>query len=142
MMAKLTPKQQAFCEEYLIDLNARQAAIRAGYKKTSASEQGYENLNKPQIAERITSLMAERSRKTSIDAAWVLKEAVKSYSFNAGEVADTDGNPKMVNAASASKFLEMCGKHVDVKAFDNDVVTTDDKPLKIEFVRAKKPEKH
>lgn len=39
-MAKLTPKQERFCEEYLIDLNATQAAIRAGYSANTAREQG------------------------------------------------------------------------------------------------------
>lgn len=43
-MAKLTPKQQLFADEYLIDLNATQAAIRAGYSTDSAAEIGYENL--------------------------------------------------------------------------------------------------
>jgi phage terminase small subunit len=56
---KLTPKQAQFVQEYLIDLNATQAAIRAGYSPKRADEQGYENLRKPEIQ---TALAAERQR--------------------------------------------------------------------------------
>lgn len=51
-------------EEYLIDLNATQAAIRAGYKVDNAYAIGAENLRKPQIAEAIEKALAERSRRT------------------------------------------------------------------------------
>jgi len=57
--SKLTPKQAQFVQEYLIDLNATQAAIRAGYSPKRADEQGYENLRKPEIQ---TALAAERQR--------------------------------------------------------------------------------
>ena len=57
--SKLTPKQAKFVQEYLIDLNATQAAIRAGYSPKRADEQGYENLRKPEIQ---TALAAERQR--------------------------------------------------------------------------------
>ena len=53
-LSKLTPKQELFCKEYLIDLNAKQAAIRAGYSPKTAGEQGYENLNKPHLQAYIT----------------------------------------------------------------------------------------
>lgn len=61
-MAKLTPKQARFCEEYLVDLNATQAAIRAGYSVESAGSIGSENLTKPEIRARIETAMAERSK--------------------------------------------------------------------------------
>ena len=57
---KLTAKQQLFCDEYLIDLNATQAAIRAGYSKKTAYSIGQENLNKPEIKEYIEKRMAEK----------------------------------------------------------------------------------
>ena len=57
---KLTAKQQMFCDEYLIDLNATQAAIRAGYSKKTAYSIGQENLNKPEIKEYIEKRMAEK----------------------------------------------------------------------------------
>jgi len=65
---KLEPKQESFCAEYMIDLNATQAAIRAGYSKNSARQIGSENLSKPAIADRIAALQAERGAKTELDA--------------------------------------------------------------------------
>lgn len=61
---KLTRKQQLFCEEYLIDLNATQAAIRAGYSEKTASSMGYENLNKPEIRRYIDSSMRSKVKPT------------------------------------------------------------------------------
>ena len=60
-MAKLTPKQQRFVDEYLIDLNATQAAIRAGYSPKTAQQMGAENLSKPVIAEAIEAAQQVKS---------------------------------------------------------------------------------
>lgn len=57
---KLTAKQQRFCDEYLVDLNATQAAIRAGYSKKTAYSIGQENLKKPEISEYIKKRMDEK----------------------------------------------------------------------------------
>ena len=65
-MAKLTAKQQRFVEEYLIDLNATQAAIRAGYSPKTANEQGARLLANASVQEAIAKAMAERSRRTGI----------------------------------------------------------------------------
>lgn len=70
----LTDKEERFCQEYLIDLNATQAAIRAGYSERSAKEIGYENLTKPHVQYRISALKNERSIRTQITADRVLKE--------------------------------------------------------------------
>lgn len=59
-MAKLTAKMQRFCDEYLVDLNATQAAIRAGYSEKTARQIGTENLAKPAISEYIEKRMAEK----------------------------------------------------------------------------------
>lgn len=72
MREKLTDKQEMFCKEYLIDLNATQAAIRAGYSENSANEIGSENLSKPSIRERIHSLMQKRYDKIDLTAEYVL----------------------------------------------------------------------
>lgn len=69
---KLTAKEDMFVKEYLIDLNATQAAIRAGYSEKTAKEIGYENLTKPHIQESLSSLIAERSEKIEITAEYVL----------------------------------------------------------------------
>ena len=65
-MANLTPKQQRFVEEYLIDLNATQAAIRAGYSEKTAKEIGSENLTKPNIAKAIQEAQESLSNKTQL----------------------------------------------------------------------------
>jgi phage terminase small subunit len=73
-MNKLTPKQEMFCKEYLIDLNATQAAIRAGYSPKTAKETGYENLTKPHIAEYINDMKSKREEKVEITAEGVLRD--------------------------------------------------------------------
>lgn len=73
----LTAKQRRFGEEYLIDLNATQAAIRAGYSERTAYSIGEENLKKPEIAEFIAERQAERSKRTEITADRVLQEFAK-----------------------------------------------------------------
>lgn len=75
--AQLTNKQQAFVEEYLVDLNATQAAIRAGYSEHTAKDIGCENLAKPNIQDAIQILMDERSKRTAITADKVLQEIAK-----------------------------------------------------------------
>ena len=72
-MAKMTAKQQRFCDEYLIDLNATQAAIRAGYSKKTAYSIGQENLNKPEISAYIEKRMAEKESALIADQNEVMK---------------------------------------------------------------------
>jgi len=71
---QLSPKQQRFVEEFLIDLNATQATIRAGYSAKSARDIGCENLTKPNIQDAIQKAQAERSQRTQITADRVLEE--------------------------------------------------------------------
>lgn len=72
-MAKLTAKQQRFVDEYLIDLNATQAAIRAGYSKQTARKIAQENLTKLDIKNRIEERMAEKEKQLIADQNEVLK---------------------------------------------------------------------
>ncbi len=111
-MAKpLTAKQEMFCLEYLIDLNATQAAIRAGYSVKTAKDIACENLAKPNIQERIAKAMAERAEKTKIDAAYVLK--MSNELLLRCMVDGEDFSP-----SGAGKALDLIGKHVDVQAFN------------------------
>jgi len=71
---KMTPKQKRFIDEYLIDLNATQAAIRAGYSKKTANEQGSQTLAKLNIQKAIQKEIAKRSERTAISQDRVLKE--------------------------------------------------------------------
>lgn len=110
----LTDKQKQFCEEYLIDLNATQAAIRAGYSEKTAYRTGADNLRKPQIEEYIAKRQKELSRSTEITQERVIKElALIAFSNNADyahvvekkmqveaggalvDVLDKDGKPVM-----------------------------------------------
>lgn len=72
-MAELTAKQRCFVEEYLVDLNATQAAIRAGYSEKTAEAQASRLLTKVNVQELIDELMAERSQRTEITAEKVLQ---------------------------------------------------------------------
>lgn len=72
-MAKLTAKQQRFCDEYLIDLNATQAAIRAGYSEKTAKQIGQENLTKPDIRKYIDERMAEKQKELIADQDEVMR---------------------------------------------------------------------
>lgn len=76
-MAALTPKQALFVQEYLIDLNATQAAIRAGYSARTAKSIGQENLTKPAVAEAIATAQQQRAARTEITQDMVLRELAK-----------------------------------------------------------------
>lgn len=84
----MTAKQQRFCDEYLIDLNATQAAIRAGYSVDTAKEIGCENLTKPNIQETIAKAMAERSKRTGVNQDRVVLELAKIAFVNANDLID------------------------------------------------------
>ena len=69
----LTPKQDAFVREYLVDLNAAQAAIRAGYSAKTAKEIGAENLTKPHVSAAITAALEARKKRTEVSADMVVQ---------------------------------------------------------------------
>lgn len=101
-MSKLTAKQKTFCEEYLTDLNATQAAIRAGYSENTAAVIGCENLIKPNISAYIQELMTKRSESTGITNEWVLK-GIKDL---------TDILVKAEDPSKAYKGFELAGRHL------------------------------
>lgn len=86
----MTKKQKRFVEEYLIDLNATQAAIRAGYSPDTANEQGSRLLVNVSIRNEIDKAMAERSKRTGINQDRVLRELAKIAFVNAVEVVDPE----------------------------------------------------
>lgn len=77
MTRQLADKQTVFVEEYLIDLNATQAAIRAGYSANRASEIGYQLLQKTTVADAIAQAMAERSMRTQVTQDQVIRELAR-----------------------------------------------------------------
>ncbi len=84
----MTKKQKRFVEEYLIDLNATQAAIRAGYSPDTAGSIGNENLKKPEICACVEKAMAERSKRTGVCADRVVQELAKIAFLNLRDVID------------------------------------------------------
>lgn len=141
MAKKLTDKQKKFVEEYLIDLNATQAAIRAGYKPENAQQIGSENLSKLVISNAIANAMAERSRRTGINQDRIVQELARIAFVKITDVVDSDGeinanasdddlaciesykvedsdsvngssSKREVKLASKIKALELLGKHV------------------------------
>lgn len=89
-MAKMTERQKRFIAEYLIDLNATQAAIRAGYSPKTAGSIGDENLKKPEINSAIAKEMAKRSKRTGVNQDRVVLELAKIAFVNASDVIDAD----------------------------------------------------
>ena len=135
----MTKKQKRFIEEYLIDLNATQPAIRAGYSSDTAYSIGNENMKKPEIKACIDKAMAERSRRTGVNADRVLMELAKVAFVNASDVIDADtatvkadalpedtaaiqsvkvktfgedGLEREIKMADKLKALELLGKHL------------------------------
>ena len=135
----MTGKQKRFIEEYLIDLNATRASIRAGYSPATAKDIGCENLKKPMIRRHIAQAMAERSRRTGINADQVVIELAKIAFANIGDVIDLqtgeiktellpedsasiqsvkvktfgeDGLEREIKMADKLKALELLGKHL------------------------------
>lgn len=135
----MTQKQKRFIEEYLIDLNATQAAIRAGYSPDTAQQTGSENLSKPVIRAQIDRAMAERSKRTGVNAERVVQELAKIAFVNAAEVIDPktatvkedalpedtaaiqsvkvktfgeDGLEREIKMADKLKALDLLGKHL------------------------------
>ena len=95
MAAKLTERQKRFCDEYLIDLNATQAAIRAGYSKKTAKVIGSENLTKPDIAARIEKRRAAQIKRTEITADRVLLELARIAFVNGSAFATITARGKV-----------------------------------------------
>ena len=93
----LTDKQEMFCREYLIDLNATQAAIRAGYSENTARKIGSENLTKPDVQNRIAELKLQRNEQVNIDAAYVLRRLVEIDQMDVLDILKEDGGLKPIS---------------------------------------------
>jgi len=94
---KLTVKQKLFCDEYMVDLNATQAATRAGYSKKTAHSIGPENLEKPGIKEYLRGKIAARSEKIEVDAEYVLSRLYEIDQMDVIDILNEDGSIKDVS---------------------------------------------
>ena len=131
---KLTDKQQRFVEEYLVDLNATQAAIRAGYSKKTAKDIGSQNLAKLYIRNAIDKQRRKLSEKAEISVVWVMQELRRVYErcMQCIPAQDKNGEAILVHVpkdliadygdtvtvmapfhpSAANKALELIGRHL------------------------------
>lgn len=120
----LNEKQKQFCEEYIIDLNGTQAAIRAGYSKKTANEQAAQLLAKLSIQEYICELKNQRSERVKYSQDELMRDIleVKNRCMQANPVLDKEGNETGVwkfDSNGANKALDMLAKHVGFYETDN-----------------------
>lgn len=113
---KLNPKQQRFVEEYLIDLNATQAAIRAGYSEKTADQYGYQLLQNSIVVETIEAAKAKRSASVGVTQEYILEMLTLNVNraLQAEPARDKDGQivgDYKYEGAVANKALELLGKH-------------------------------
>jgi phage terminase small subunit len=124
----LTPKQERFIQEYLVDLNGTQAAIRAGYSKRTARDTASEYLAKPHIKAAVNQLKEKRAKETGVTAEWVITsikevaercmQKVPVMTFDKEEkeyvqVKDEEGRDVWeFDSSGANRALELLGKHL------------------------------
>jgi phage terminase small subunit len=120
----LRPKQAAFVAEYLIDLNATKAAIRAGYSESTARAISCEILAKPDIQDAIRDAMQKRAERTGITQDKVLSdiELIKQDAMKSK--VDKEGDEAMVNHAAALKACELQGRHLKMWNDKLDITAT------------------
>lgn len=92
----MTPKQKRFVEEYLVDLNGTQAAIRAGYSARTAESQASRLLRNVKVLDAVAAAQAERSERTAIDAEWVLRRLAMEAEADLGDLYDAEGTLKPI----------------------------------------------
>lgn len=115
----MTPRQEEFVRQYLVDLNATQAAIRAGYSPKTAKSVGSENLTKPDIQKAISGQFKIRAERVEITQDYVLGMLVKNVerAMQVEPVFDREGNPTgeyTYRGSVANKALELLGKHLGI----------------------------
>ncbi len=93
---KLTAQQARFAEQYVVDLNGTQAAIRAGYSPTGAASQANALLHKSQVVTRVQELQAQRTERAKIDADFVLARLVEEVQADVADLFEADGTLRPV----------------------------------------------
>ena len=125
-MAKLREKQQLFVDEYLIDLNGTQAAIRAGYSAKTANEQASRMLANVSIQQAISEKMAERSKRTGVNQDRVVQELAKIAFLKMTDVVDHNGKIK----DDASEDDLSCIESIKYKHSDTDAGSSTEREVK------------
>lgn len=109
---KLTPKQERFVQEYLVDLNATAAAVRAGYSKKTANRIASENLSKPDIQAAIQEAIQKRQERTEITQDMVIQELAKLGFFDIRKLFDEDGEPLDISKLDEDTAAALVGLDV------------------------------
>lgn len=117
---KLTAKQERFCDEYIIDLNATQAAIRAGYSEKTAHSIGNENLTKPEIQNRIKEKQQEIQERNKIKADDVVQELAKIGFMTIDEIFDGNNHIKEVDMLSDKAKASISSIKITQKTYGKD----------------------
>lgn len=126
-MAKLTDKQQRFVDEYLIDLNATQAAIRAGYSAKTADQQGSRMLANVKIKQAVAEKQAQRSKRTGVNQDRVVLELAKVAFAKMTDIVDSKGRIK----EDASPDDLACIESIKYKESDNEYGGSVEREVKI-----------
>ena len=117
----MTPRQQRFVEEYLIDLNATQAAIRAGYSAKNADKIGSELLGKTRVAAAVAEAKAERTERVKLDSDAVLERLVRISETSIGDFIEIseDGLPSYNFKDTTPDQIAACDESVTGRALRN-----------------------
>lgn len=126
-MAQLTDRRQKFVDEYLMDLNATQAAIRAGYSARTANEQAARLLANVSIQEEIGKKMAERSKRTGVNQDRVILELAKIAFVNMTDVVDECGR---IKECAKDEDLS-CIESIKYKKSDTDTGSSVEREVKV-----------
>lgn len=109
----LNAKQTRFCEEYLIDLNATQAAIRAGYSKKTAHSIGFENLTKPEIQDYVQKKRKELQNKVGVTQESIIEQFRKLAFADIRKLYNEDGSLKKITELDDDSAASLAGVEVD-----------------------------
>jgi phage terminase small subunit len=144
-MAGLNDKQERFCQEYVIDLNATQAAIRAGYSEKTSYSIGQRLLKKAEIIAHIEKLKKEIAEKNKLSAEWVIQklkevhkrcmqaEPVMKWDYGKKQMVET--GEYVFDSKGANRALELMGKHISMFTEKLEVKDTTDYASKLKAAR-------
>lgn len=118
----LTDKQERFCNEYLSDFNATQAAIRAGFSKKTATEQGYQLLMKPAVQEYLQSMKEKIASKFDVTHERVLQEIVRVAFQDARKFYNEDGSLIPIHLLDDDAAAALAGMEIEELSVDKMVV--------------------
>ena len=121
-MAELSPKEERFCQEYVLDYNGTKAAIRTGYKESNAASQAARLLKKAEVSARVRELQREMAERLALSQDFVVTQLIETYhqckeatpvmryNYDIGEMEET--GMYQFDGKNALKALELLGKHL------------------------------